>query len=58
MREDPDRGVREGREHAIRLILAPPEPRMWRGQHDVERGRFIGSQIELARGVDVRLDSL
>ena len=51
-------GCAKSGEHAIRLILALPQPGVRRGQHDVEGGRLVVGEIELARRVDVRLDAL
>jgi hypothetical protein len=54
VRKNPDRRVRNYRYHAVRLILVPSEPRVWRGQHHVETGRLLVGQIQRSSGVDVR----
>ena len=58
MGENPNCRMGDGGEHPVGLILVPSEPRMRRGQDDVERRRFFLGEIQPANGVDVRFDAL
>ncbi len=50
--------VRDGGQHAVGLILVLSQPRMWRRQYNVERGRLVVGEVQLASSVDVRFDAL
>jgi hypothetical protein len=56
--KDPDRRVRDCRQHAVGLIVVLSQPRMWRGQHHVEGRRLIVGEVQLASDVDVRFNAL
>ena len=56
--QNADRRVRDRGQHAVGLVLVLAQPRMRRGQHQIEGGRLIGGQVQLAVGADVRFDAL
>ena len=58
MRQNADARLLNRGQHPGRLILGLSEPRVRRGQHDVEDGGFVGAQIQPSVAIDVRFDAL
>ena len=58
VRQDANRRMRDGCDHAFRLVLVPAESRMRRSQYHVEDSGLVVRQVQLTRGVNVRFDAL
>ena len=58
MRQNPHRWTFDRREQARRLVVVLAQLRVRRGQDKIEAGGFVGRQVELAVGADVRLDAV
>ncbi len=58
VRQDANRRMGDGGDHAFRLVLVPAESRMRSGQYHVEDSGLVVRQVQLTGGVNVCFDAL